>query len=452
MRTPVRLTALAALAALAAAGVVLAGCSGGTDQQAGTVPELGDQKVDIVFESYNLLQAGIWTDTVNDLISDFEAEHPNITVKAQPPQGGSLTDPNTVGSVQTQLLAGNPPDVAQLTFEGLDYAVTELGAKPLEELVGTVALKDHFGGAHPYHERAAVLADWNGQTYGLPYVISTPVLWYNATAFEKAGIPADVDLSTWEAVAEVGKKLLAATGKPPVTIPCAVSSPNWCLQGIFRSNGGRALSEDRTTIEFGEGGAVGAVEMFRDLYDEGLLANLDTSAAQEAFGRGDALIQLQTSAQQGSYLKAAKSGGWELRSTVMPAFGDQTPVPNNSGSGLFMFSSDPLKQAASWELMKFLTSDHAYETITSRIGYLPLRTSLTEGDGALAEWAKSNPLVAPNLAQLDVLEPRVAYPGKNFVQVDDILANAVEESTFYGKDPAKTMAEAQRRAQDLIKE
>jgi multiple sugar transport system substrate-binding protein len=134
----------------------------------------------------------------------------------------------------------------------------------------------------------------------------------------------------------------------------------------------------------------------------------------------------------------------------MPAFGDKQVVPTNSGSALFMFSQDPAKQRAAWELIKFLTSDHAYEKITTGIGYLPLRTSLTEGDGALADWASSNPLVTPNLAQLDDLEPWQSYPGNSYVQVDDILATAVEDSVFYGKDPATTMAEAQKRAQALI--
>ena len=52
----------------------------------------------------------------------------------------------------------------------------------------------------------------------------------------------------------------------------------------------------------------------------------------------------------------------------------------------------------------------------------------------------------PNLEQLDRLEPWVSYPGNSYVQVDDILATAIEDSVFYGKDPAATMADAQERA------
>jgi multiple sugar transport system substrate-binding protein len=452
MRSTPKLVSL--LAVTAGAALLLSGCSTPVSSASGltgTIPELdADQKVEIVFESYNLLTAGAWTDTITSLIADFEAEYPNITVKAQPTQGAGTAGSNTVGSVQTQMLAGNAPDVAQITFDSLDFAVNELGAQPIEKLVGTEAVDDAFGGDNPFHKKAAVLGDWDGVTYGMPYVFSTPVLFYNETAFEAAGLPADTDLSTWAAVKEAAETITAKTGKPAITISCSVAGGSWCLQGMIRSNGGQVLSDDRSTIEFGDDAAVGTIEMLRDLYDAGVLANLDSTAQYEAFARGDSVIQLQTSALQATFMSAATAGGWELKNTVMPAFDDKPVVPTNSGSALFMFSQDPAKQRASWELMKFLTSDHAYEEITSKIGYLPLRDSLIEEGGSLAEWAAGNPLVAPNLAQLDNLEPWTSYPGNSYVQVDDILATAVEDSVFYGKDPADTMAEAQKRAQALI--
>lgn len=446
-----------ALAALAAGAILMTGCATSADAEndsalAGTIPELSaDQEVEIVFESYNLAQAGIWSETINQLIGEFEAEHPNITVKAQPTQGGTASL-NTVGSVQTQMLAGNAPDVAQITFDSLDFAVNELGAQPIEELVGTEELEATLGGEHPMHPKAAVLGDWDGVTYGIPYVFSTPVLWYNATALEAAGLPADVDLSTWDAVKAAAQQVTEATGKPALTITCAVKGGNWCMQGIFKSNGGAVLSDDRKTIEFGSDESIGAVEMLRDLYDDGVLANLDSAAQYEAFARGDSVIQLQTSVMQSTYMAAAEAGGWELKNTVMPSFGDKEVVPTNSGSALFMFSQDPAKQRAAFEFMSFMTSDRAYEVISTGIGYLPLRTGLTEGDGALADWAAGNPLVAPNLAQLDNLSPWVSYPGNSYVQVDDVLATAIEDAVFYGKDPAETMTDAAERAQALIEE
>lgn len=449
-----RTTKWLAVGALSAAALTLAGCATGTTSAAsggdGAIPELApDQKVEITFESYNLAQAGLWTDTITGLIDDFEAEHPNITVKAQAPQGtgGAVA---TASSVQTQLLAGNPPDVAQMTFDTVDFSVNQLGAQNLDTLVGKDTVQENFEGAHPFHPKARVLGDWNGATYGVPYVFSTPVLFFNASALEKAGVPADADMSTWSGVTEVAKKVTAATGKPALSISCSVKGGNWCMQALFKSTGGGVLSDDRETIEFGDPASVEAVTALREMFDAGVLANQASAAQNEAFMKGDTAITLTTSAMQGAFINAAKTAGWNLQADAMPAFEGHEAVPTNSGSGLFIFSQDPAKQRAGWELIKFMTSDHAYTEISSKIGYLPLRTSLTEDPAALKPWADSNPLLAPNLAQLDRLQPWVSYPGNSYVQVDDLLATAIEESVYYGKDPAATLGAAQQRAQDLI--
>jgi multiple sugar transport system substrate-binding protein len=444
--------AIAAITAVSA--LALTGCS--TDGAAAASadwpldPLADDQQVEIVFESYNLMQAGAWTETINALVAEFEAEHPNIDVKAQPTQGTSTAGGGTAVSVQTQLLAGNPPDVAQLTFDTLDFAVNELGAKSITDMVGEEALQESFGGDHPFHPRAATLGDWKGKTYGMPYVFSTPVLFYNSTALQAAGLPADPDLATWDDVAETGRAVTAKTGKPSLVVTCAVSGGNWCMQAIFRSAGGGVLSDDRTAIEFGKPESVAAVQMLRDLYDEGVLANLDTSGQNEAFTRGDAVLNLTTSALQSGYMAGAQADGWELRAKRMPAFAGREAVPVNSGSVLSIFSNDPAKQAASWEFVKFMTSDRAYQQISSKIGYLPLRPSLTEDAAFLKDWADSNPLLAPNLEQLDEIVAWTSYPGNSYVQVDTILATAVEEAVFYGKDPAATLGAAAERAQELI--
>lgn len=446
-----------ALTAVAVAALSACATSGAADTSsaaaAGALPALDPaKKVSIVFESYNLLQAGPWTDTINGLIADFEAEHPNIDVEGKPTQTTGAAGSNTVGSVQTQLLAGDAPDVAQITFDGLSFAIDELGAQNLTQLAGEEALEEHFGGEHPYHPRAAVLSDQDGSSYGLPYVFSTPVLWYNATAFEKAGLDADTTpLATWDDVLAAGEKLTAASGAPSVAVNCASKGGNWCMQGIVRSAGGRVLSEDRSTIEFGEPEAVSAVEKMRELFDAGVLTNADVTTQYEDFMAGKNAIILTTSALQSAFIKAAEGGSWDLRATTMPAFDGHDVVPTNSGSTLMMFSTDPEKQAAAWEFMKFMTSAHAYDKISTGIGYLPLRPTLVEDPAHLKEWADANPLIQPNLEQLDALEPWLSYPGDSFTQVDDILATAIEDSVYFGKDPAETMAAAQERAQELIK-
>lgn len=446
-----RFAAIGAIAALAGATLVSCSSSADTDSAAGIVPELSDgQQVEIVFESYNLIQAGPWTDTVNQLLEEFGEEHPNITVTAQPPQGGSVDD--VVSSVQTQLLAGSPPDVVQLGFNSLDFAATQLGAKAMNDIAGDEAVEEHFGGEHPYHPRAQVLGDWDGRTYGMPYVFSTPMLFMNKTLLAEAGVPADAELATWDQVQEAGAQVTEQTGKPSVDVACFYPSGEWCLQSLILSNGGDVISEDRTTIEFGEPGAVGTVERFAEMHDAGVLRNADAAAHNEGLAKGDVAFLLQSAAVQGSLLQAAEAGGWELGAVGLPALdGQGESVPVNSGSALYILSDDEAKQRAAWELVSFLTSDRAFELITSQIGYLPLRTSLTEPGGVLHEWAEQNSgLVRPNLAQLDRLEPWRSFPGNSYSQVSELLGTAAEEVVYYGKPAAETMGTAAERSQELI--
>ena len=448
MNTRIRRAAFAGLAALTVAA--LTGCAtsaASTEAAAGSMATLSaDDEVTITFESYNLSNAGIWSDTITNLIDEFMAEHPNITVEAQPSSSAS-----TAGSVQQQVLAGGAPDVAQLTFNELDFAATTLGAQNLSAVVGAEGLDEEFGGEYPYHERARSLADWDGNTYGIPYVFSTPVLWINEDLFAEAGLdPATVDLSTWDAVEAAGEKITAATGGPSVSVTCAVTGGSWCMQGLFLSNGAQVLSDDRATIEFGSDAAVDTVQTFRDMFDAGVLANQDSVSMYEAFAQGKTAIHVNTSALQAAFMGGAQAGGWTLDARTLPAFGDADVVPTNSGSFLAMFSTDPKKQAAAWELIQWMTSPHAYEIISTEIGYLPLRNTMTEEGGPLYEWVEANPLVKPNLEQLDALEPWVSYPGDSYAQVDTVLATAIEESVFYGADVETSMQDAATRAQGLI--
>jgi multiple sugar transport system substrate-binding protein len=439
-----------AAATLAATCLALSACGGQegkAESATGLVDLPSDKVVEITFESYNLSNAGMWSDTISTLIEQFNNQHPNIKVTGQP--GDSLA--GVAQSVQKQLLAGQPPDVAQIIYNELDYAINELGAVDLTRLVGKDLLEEHFGGQYPFHERAKVLSDWSGSTYGLPYVFSTPVLWINESKLEEAGLdPATVDLSTWDSLSAAAAQVTAKTGQPSVSIGCLVAGGNWCMQSLFLSNGAQVLSEDRSQIGFGSDEAIDTVDVFHEMFDKGLLANEDSNTMYEAAARGDVAFHVNTSAVQGMLMGGAEADGWTLNASTLPAFGTKEVVPTNSGSTLMIFTADPVRQAACWEFMKFMTSPQAYQRITTEIGYLPLRATRTEPGGPLYEWVEENPLVKPNLDQLDRLRPWVAYPGSSYQQVDTILAKAIEDSVFYDAPSEQTMRDAAARAQELI--
>jgi len=426
--------------ALVLAGSTLAATAIGTEAfaQAKIAPP-NTNPVTISYYNYNLASAGAGADATRELIAEFMAQYPHIKVEGVPVPSGQV-----LARVQADLVAGRVPDVAQLVFSDLDFAVRNLGVKPLQDIVPADEWAAHTAGMVPAGLKLGAIGD---KAYGLAYVFSTPVLFYNATLFKAAGLDPDAPPKTWSEVKAAALKI-KASGKDGM-YPSIYSEFDWLLQSIFLSNGGRVMSEDRTRIMFGEKESVEALEIMRDMLKAGAHANIRDAESGDAFMSGNLGMILITSVYQRAFLAAAQDK-FEVRAAMMPTFGDKPAKPTNSGSALFIMSKDPAKQRAAWELMKFMTSRRGYTVITSKIGYLPLRLDIVDDPAYLGEWTKANPLVRPNLAQLERLNQWVAYPGANYKQISRILVSAANEAVFGEGDVGKVMREAQERAQALM--
>jgi multiple sugar transport system substrate-binding protein len=396
--------------------------------------------VTISYYNYNLASAGIGAEATKELIAEFTTQNPHIKVEGVPVTSGQI-----IARVQADLVAGRTPDVAQLIFSDLDFIVRNLGVKPMTDIVPPDEWQAHVAGMVPAGLKLGAIGD---KVYGLAYVFSTPVLFYNASLFRQAGLDPDAPPRSWAEVKDAALKLRAATGKAGV-YPGVYSEFDWLLQGLFLSNGGRSISEDRRRLTFGEPEAVAAVEMLRDLLKSGAHANIRESESGDAFMSGNLGMILTTSVYQRAFLNAAKDR-FELRAAKMPSFGDKPARPTNSGSALFIMSKDPAKQRAAWELVKYMTSRRGYTVITSKIGYLPLRLDIVDDPQYLGQWVRENPLVRPNLEQLTQLNQWVAFPGSNYRQISRIQVGAVNEAVFGDGDVGKVMREAQDRAQALM--
>src|SRR5690606_5332716 len=107
-------------------------------------------------------------------------------------------------------------------------------------------------------------------------------------------------------------------------------------------------------------------------------------------------------------------------------------------------------QEAAWKFLQFVTSERGYTIITSKMGYLPLRPAIVDDPAYLKDWVEANPLVKPNLEQLERLQPWVSYPGMSWSQIETTLMEAVQQSIQGEGDVAAIMKAAQQRAQALV--
>ena len=433
----------AALMLAVSVAALSAGCSTEPVSNTGAAGETSQDsgKTEITFLTYNLSIAS-QKDAAQKLIDNFNAQSDTIHVT-----GVGVDSASMASKIQSDYVAGTTYDVAQIILNTVDYCVENYGLSALEDLAGQEEFDRHMEGFHP---NAAALGKYSdGKTYALPYTFSTPMLYYNADLFRKAGLDPDNPPTTWTEVKEAGLAL-KAIGKEGVHIMGTSGTDDWLIQAMIYSNGGDVLSEDKKTILFGEEGAVGAISMWQDLIKSGAGANYTDTEAQEAFMAGNQGMFVTTAALESGLISAAESAGFELRAAAFPAFEGKEAVPVNSGSGLCVMSQDEEKAKAAWEFIKYVTSEEGYTIITSEMGYLPLRTAIVDDERYLKGWAEEHPFVRINLAQLDRLHKWQGYPGLNSGQIATTLVNAVVESVFTDADVPEVMEEAASKAQDLM--
>lgn len=428
-RTFVHMLAAASLAFTALSGAAFA-------QMADSVTE----PVTISFYNYNLATASIGADATRELIAAFEAQNPNIKIE---PIG--VPSNEIITRLQADMAAGQQPDVAQLVFRDLIYIASDLGGNALEDMAGPEGYTQLVDGLI---DRGVELGRIDGKTYGLAYTFSTPILYYNADLFRAAGLDPDQPPKTWAEVKAAADAIVEKTDAEGF-FPGAYGPADgtFVYQAILMSNGGKV--RDGNTLTFANPEGIEAVQMLRDMVASGGHGRLDPANPSDAMVAGQLGMFLYTSATQSTFSKAAE-GKWDLRVAAMPAFGDKPTAPTNSGSALFTFSKDPVKQRASYELMKFLTSKFGYTIITSKIGYLPLRLDIVDDPEYLGPWTAEHPLIRPNLEQLSRLTPNVAFPGPNYRQAESMMKEAVTEAVFGEGDVAEVLTTAQQNAQALM--
>jgi sn-glycerol 3-phosphate transport system substrate-binding protein len=135
---------------------------------------------------------GMLANKMRELIDRFNIKHPDLKVTAV--YTGSYDDTNL--KTRAAIKAGRPPNEDADTFD------------PLIEKDGKTAdtFMDQFW---PALKPNAVIA---GSVYGIPFQNSTPLLYYNVSAFTEAGLDPDHPPATWTDWIAAARALAQADG------------------------------------------------------------------------------------------------------------------------------------------------------------------------------------------------------------------------------------------------
>jgi multiple sugar transport system substrate-binding protein len=359
----------------------------------------------------------------------FEKENPDITVEfltaAQNYEDASQ-------SIIRSAMVGDLPDV---TFQGLNL-LRSLADRDIAVPLDPFIARD--GGADKLGYDAAMLraGGLNGRTFGIPFAVSTPLLYLNADLVRAAGVDIDAFPTRWQDIVALGKKI----DDPARNIIGFYFqwdiTGNWMFQSLLFANGGSMMSPDETAVAFDQPPGKAALETL-ELFAKAKMPNLPTSQSRSAFMAGKIGIFADSSSNLGTAIRQVGKS-FELRTLRFPLGVADGRLPAG-GNLAVMLARDPQKQAAAWKYIRFATGPVGQTIMARHTGYLPSNSIAINTPELLGDFYKANANFQANIAQVPILTGWYAFPGPNAVKIIDVVKRHTEAVVTGKKTADDTM-------------
>ena len=359
------------LATVVALALTACGSDDGGSEEAGASAD----EVAQALEEGGEITVWAWEPTLGQVVEDFEAEYPNVTVNLV--NAGTANDQYT--ALQNAMQAGSGvPDVAQIEY----YA---MGQFPLNDSVtdlsgfGAGELADTFSPG-PW---SAVQA--NEGIYGLPMDSGPMALFYNKDLFDEHGIEVP---TTWDEYLQAARDLHEAD--PGAYMTSDTGDAGFATSMIWQA-GGRPYQVEGTEvgIDFSDEGSTRYTELWQQMLDEDLLAPI-TSWSDEWFqGMGDGTIaSLATGAWMPANLESSlPDGAGSWRVAPLPQWEEGASASAENGGSALAIPDASGKKALAYGFLQYANAGDGVATRLANGAFPATTADLTSDEFLGTEFA-----------------------------------------------------------------
>lgn len=374
-------------------------------------------------------------DAMDQLIEQFEAENPDITVVHTTfPYADYQT------KVAAASIAGIGPDVVQLFYGWLDNFVNAGIVQPLpRDAFPHEMIETEF---FPIVE--AMKRD--GEYYGLPTAVRSLALFYNKTLFEEAGLDPENPPQTLEefvAAAEQTVQFDSAGNmiSAGLAMDMAGQDHQWWREVLVRQFGGEPYADNYRTVTYDSEAGLEALQFYIDLQTEhevGQVGFMDE--AQAAFRAGRAAMTIDGTFRLGSF-ETIDSFEWGVTELPANAEGMRSNYASYWANAITAQAEGEELEAAT-KFLAYISSPEAMELWLDVVGELPARREV-----ALTEENLSDPIYGPFLRALDYAHTTLFVDEAAQRQITIDMANRI---LIEGQDPQESLTQAAEAEQELL--
>ena len=395
--------------------------------------------------------------TLEDLVAAFESTHPDIDVVVDPVDGNYEGLLHQWGDASD----ADRPDLALFPQHQTQRLIDSGHTVEPDRCMPTV-VPDML---------PAVRAAWSydGRLRAVPLAVSTPLLWYNRRAFERAGLDPDDPPATLDEVRAASEQLVGrgVTSTGLVVDTSSESAGSWVVEQWLAQAGEPSLKpangRDRhaRTVAWDDGDAAEWLDWLAGMADDGLARSVGDNEGgaknlYESVGIDqEAGMTLHTSGALAPVLLGLPSmalADFELDVAPLPGPGPGTgSLPG--GGALWLAAGKPDDEAAAaWQLAAYLASGPVNAEWAARTGYVPLSASAGDTGTLQQAWAARPVLLeAFNVLAAHDDDPEDLGPlAGPLAELHGTLALAVSQVVDEGADPDEALAKAADDADRLL--
>lgn len=372
-----------------------------------------------------------FTDYFNDLIADFEAENPDTTVRWVDVPWGDMQS-----KILTSVSAGTAPDVVNLNPDFASQLASRNAWLPLDAEVSA----DQQAVYLPKIWQANTL---NGESFGLPWYLTTSVTIYNQTLLDQSQIEAPPQ--TFEELAIAAQKVKQATGKHAFFITFVADDAADVLQSLVKM--GVTLVDADGKAAFNTPAGQAAFQYWVDLYQNELIPR---DVLTQGHRRGVELYQAGEIAMVSSsphFLDVIAKNAPSIAevSATSPQLTGQTGAMNVAAMNIVIPKSTDVPDAA-LDFALYVTNDANQLSFSKAANVLPSTQAALTDDYFTTESEQASPgdnarlVSAAQMKNAEVLVPAM----EDVKQLQKIIYENLQAAMLDQKTVAEALANAEQ--------
>lgn len=455
----VAVVAALVLAFASACGGDDSGSDGGSGGGGGGVVNAADCPVEALDDVTSPVEITFWhgmtaanETTLRRLVDEYNGSQDKVRVNAV----FAGTYGETLDKTLTAMRGGQLPDLVQLEETALRLMIDSKRAVPA---AACIEADDYDTSDHL--ERVIAEFTVEDVLWPVPFNVSNPVLYFNAKAFEKAGLDPSNPPATLDEMKEASQKLVAS-GATKHGLSLELSAwyvEQWYAkagEAVVDNDNGRSKRATKSTLSESEVGTE-VLAWVHDMVSSKLAMSVgrNPSGADHllAVANGDAAMTIGTTAALGSIYDVLATGQFpDVELGVGPMPGHEEGGVVVGGASLWMLEGDDERVAASWDFSKWLNEPEQQAAWHAGTGYIPSRKSATDLQAVQDLW-KNRPGFKVAYDQLVSSESPPGGAGPvvgGYVEYREAITAALERIVLQNQDPAEALDQMDREATEAI--